>query len=79
VSDTRRRPRSWLAFAGFAVVAAFFLVTEHRAHLYGILPLLFLILCPLLHLFGHGGGDHGRGDHGGHDAIARRDNPRDRP
>ena len=43
-------------------IAAFFLVTEHRAHLVtGLrwLPLLLLLACPLIHMFGHGG-------HGGH-------------
>lgn len=46
-------------------VAAFFLLTEHRAHLFGALPYLLLALCPLMHLFhGHGGHWHGgKGDH----------------
>lgn len=66
MSDTYRRSRTWLAFAGFGLIAAFFLFTEHRAHLFGALPLLFLLACPLLHLFGHGGhGSHG--GHSGHD------------
>ena len=53
-------------FWGFLLIAGFFLVTEHRAHLsgwfstYGIW--LLLLACPLLHLF-HG---HGHGRHGGH-------------
>lgn len=51
-------------FAGFALVALFFLVTEHRAHLYGWLPYLLLAACPLMHLF-HGHGGHGSdGSHG---------------
>ena len=44
----------------FLLVAAFFLWTEHRAHLLGALPYLLLLLCPLLHRFMHRG-------HGGHD------------
>ncbi|HMA31179.1 MAG TPA: DUF2933 domain-containing protein [Casimicrobiaceae bacterium] len=44
---------------GFLLIAGFFLVTEHRAHLYGALPLILLLGCPLLHLF------HGHGHHGG--------------
>ncbi|MGC2518177.1 MAG: DUF2933 domain-containing protein [Burkholderiales bacterium] len=44
----------------FLVVAGFFLVTEHRAHLFGILPYLLLAACPLMHFFGHGHGGHGR-------------------
>jgi len=44
----------------FGVIAAFFLWTEHKAHLMGALPYLILLLCPLMHIFmhrGHGGGD----------------------
>ena len=48
------RSRSGLVFLGFVAIAAFFLFTEHRAHLFGILPFVLLLLCPLLHLF-HGG------------------------
>ena len=50
-------PWVWLALA---VVLGFFLFTEHRAHLFGALPFLLVLLCPLMHLFMH----HGR--HGGH-------------
>lgn len=56
-----------LAFLG---IAAFFLLTEHRVHLFGILPYLLLLLCPFMHLFMHGGhGMHGggRGKGSGHD------------
>lgn len=53
---TRSKGR-WV-FWGFAAVAAFFLLTEHRAHLFGVLPFLLLALCPLMHLFhGHGGSE----------------------
>lgn len=51
----------------FFVIAAFFLWTEHRAHLFGILPYLILLACPLIHLFmhrGQGGHGHGNGEHG---------------
>ena len=57
-----------LALLGFLAIATFFLLTEHRAHFFGILPFLLLLACPLLHLFmhgrhgGHGGGDGGRAD-----------------
>lgn len=53
------------AFIGFAAVAAFFLWTEHRAHLLGLLPYLLFLACPLMHLFhhrGHGGHSHHRGN-----------------
>ena len=49
-------------FWGFVVIAGFFLLAEHRAHLLGVLPYLLLAACPLMHLFmhhGHGGHRHG--------------------
>ncbi len=55
---------SWI-FLGFLAIAAFFLFTEHRAHLLGALPFALLALCPLMHLF-HG--RHGGGGHGAHAA-----------
>ena len=42
-------------------VAAYFLLTEHLAHVVGALPLLLLLACPLMHVFMHGGHSH---DHG---------------
>ncbi len=50
---------------GFLLVAGYFLVLEHRAHLAGVLgylPLLLLLGCGLMHLFMH----HGRGGHAEH-------------
>ena len=57
-----------LVTIAFLAIGAFFLVTEHRAHLFGWLPWLLLLACPLLHIFMHGGhgGDGGHGGHGGH-------------
>ena len=72
-SSLRQRPfgtaSTWV-FAGFALVALFFLLTEHRAHLYGWLPFILLAACPLMHLF------HGHGGHGGHGHQAAGDEPR---
>ena len=62
MSDSTHHSRTWWAFAGFLAIAGFFLITEHRAHLFGVLPFLLLLACPLLHMFGHGG----HGGHGGH-------------
>ena len=44
-----------IALAGFLIIAAFFLFSEHRAHFFGLLPFLLLLLCPFLHFFMHGG------------------------
>ncbi len=55
---TKARYALW----AFLAIAAFFLWTEHRAHLLGALPYLLVLACPLMHLFMHGG----HGGHGGH-------------
>lgn len=53
------RSASGWAWIGFAAIAAFYLFTEHRAHVLGTLPFAIFLLCPLLHVFHHRG-------HGGH-------------
>lgn len=55
--------RSGLVLLAFLAMGGALLFTEHRAHVLGLLPFLFLLACPLLHMFGHGG----HGGHGGHD------------
>ncbi|TXH86947.1 MAG: DUF2933 domain-containing protein [Rhodoferax sp.] len=56
-------------------IAAYFLLTEHLAHVVGALPYLFLLACPLMHVFMHGGhGGHGH-HHRGPDADAGSQNP----
>lgn len=65
-------------FWGFVLIAGYFLVTEHRAHLFGILPYLLVLACPLMHFFhhhGHGGHDK-HGDTKAHDASAGAELPR---
>ena len=63
-------PRRWI-FWGFLAIAAYFLLTEHRAHVFQYLPFLLLLACPLMHLF-HGHGNHskhteeGKDQHGTH-------------
>jgi hypothetical protein len=57
------RSRTGVVLIAFLAIAAFFLVTEHTAHVFGVLPYALLLLCPLLHLFMH----HGHGGHSGHD------------
>ncbi|NJM92025.1 MAG: DUF2933 domain-containing protein [Rhodospirillaceae bacterium] len=62
----RSRPSFWkskagLVAAGFLLIGLFFLLSEHRAHLFGVLPYLLILACPLMHLFmhrGHGGHHH---------------------
>ena len=56
------RARIKWVFIGFALVGAFFLFAEHRAHALSFLPWLLLLACPLMHVFMHG--KHGHGHHG---------------
>jgi hypothetical protein len=65
-THNRWSPATIIAFLGFAAVAAFYLWTEHRAHLLGALPFLIFLICPLMHFFMHRG--HG---HGGHDGVEK--------
>jgi cell division protein FtsW (lipid II flippase) len=68
----KMKSRTKWVFIGFALIAAYFVITEHRAHVttwlaqYGIF--LLLLACPLLHMFMHGGhgghGDHKQSDKG---------------
>ena len=63
----RPRRRFWgsrasLGLIVLGAIAAFFLLAEHRAHVFGALPFLLLLACPLMHLFMH----HGHGGHGSH-------------
>lgn len=43
---------------GFLLVILFFLFTEHRAHLLGVLLYLLVAACPLTHLLMHSGHRH---------------------
>lgn len=60
--------RSKFVLIGFLLVVAYFLWTEHRAHVIQFLPFLLLAACPLMHVFMHGG--HGHGHHRHHSAGA---------
>lgn len=39
------------------ILVGVYLITEHTSHVLGLLPFGLLLLCPLLHLFMHGGHD----------------------
>ena len=60
--EIRQTRRYRWVFGVFVAMAALLLGFEHRAHLLGILPWLFLLACPLMHLFMH----HDHGSHGDH-------------
>ena len=50
-----------IVLIAFLAIAGFYLIAEHRAHFFGVLPFLLLLACPLLHMFMH----RGHGGHGG--------------
>jgi len=60
-------------FLGFVLIAGYFLLTEHRAHVVQFLPFVLLLACPLLHMF------HGHGGHGGHGGGDKRAKTDERP
>lgn len=65
--DPRSGPSrgNWVLL-GFTAVAAYFLLSEHRAHAIEFLPYGLLLACLVMHLF------HGHGDHAGHHARGDR-------
>ena len=58
--------RFGLVLIGFLIIAGALLLTEHRAHVLGLLIWLPILACPLMHMFMHGG-------HGGHGSQDQRD------
>jgi hypothetical protein len=53
--------RGGVALVGFVAIAGFFLLTEHTAHVFGVLPYVLILACPLLHFFMHSGHHKGGG------------------
>jgi hypothetical protein len=48
------------------IIVIFFVLREHWGHIFGLIPYLILLACPLMHLFHHHGGHHA--GHGENDA-----------
>lgn len=55
------RTRYGVGLMVMGAVAAFFLLAEHRAHIFGAWPFLLILICPLMHLFMHRGHGHHTG------------------
>ena len=53
------KSRHAIGLCVIGVVAAYFLLTEHLAHVLGALPFLLLAACPLMHVFMHHDHAHG--------------------
>ena len=58
--------RGKIVLIAFLAIAGFYLLAEHRAHTFAVLPFLLLPACLLMHVFMHGG----HGGHGGHGASS---------
>lgn len=71
----RRIPgRSGLVLLLVLAVTGFYLLAEHRAHVFDALPWLLLLACLLMHFFMHGS----HGGHGGTPNEGRAGRPDDR-
>ena len=68
--SSRSRRAILIAALMVAFIGAFFVLREHWWHVAGYWPYLFLLACPVMHLF------HGHGKHGTH---AGQGKPSDRP
>ena len=54
-------PKGWVILT--AVISLFYyLLTEHNQHFFEYLPVTILLLCPLMHVFMHGGHHHNDND-----------------
>ena len=69
------RSRYAIGLLVFGAVAAYFLLSEHRAHFFGALPFLLLLACPFMHMFMH----RGHGGHGGSKQDNHSPEPRPAP
>lgn len=52
------RSKPAIALGMLLVIALFYLAREHYGHISRLLPYVILLLCPLMHLFGHHHGGH---------------------
>lgn len=67
-------PSRWRSRLGIFMLVAgavglYYLLTEHLSHFTQAIPYLFLLACPLMHLF------HGHGHHGHHKSGPPNDRP----
>lgn len=70
LSTTRRLSR-WVIWS-LGAAALGYLIIEHRPHLFGWLPYLIILACPLMHFFMHRGHHHGSPEsHSGKSREAR--------
>ena len=54
------KTRSGIVLLCFLAIVGVLLLSEHRAHVLGVIPYLLFLACPLMHVFHHHG--HSRPD-----------------
>lgn len=54
------RSKTGVVLIMLVAIGVFYVAREHFGHVSPFLPYLILLICPLMHLFGHGHGGHGR-------------------
>ena len=69
-SPTFWRSKLGVALGMLLVIALFYLAREHYGHMLGLLPYMILLLCPLMHFFGH---HHGGHNHHGETSVSTKD------
>jgi hypothetical protein len=69
------RSRYAIGLVIMGAIATYFLLSEHRAHFLGALPLLLLLSCPLVHVFMHRGHEGHGGGHAHHHGGEATSNP----
>jgi hypothetical protein len=70
---SKQKNSFWMTPQGLAAlviisIPTYFLFIEHREHIFQFLPYLILLLCPLMHLFMHGGHGHHHSTKQDHDS-----------
>ncbi len=65
-AHARHGRKIWWGWWFFAAAGLFYLLSEHQAHLFGVLPYLLLLACPFMHLFMHHGHHEHHGQRGEH-------------
>jgi hypothetical protein len=54
------RSKTGVVLIMLVAIGVFYVVREHFGHVSPYLPYLILLICPLMHFFGHGHGGHNR-------------------
>ncbi|MBI2798035.1 DUF2933 domain-containing protein [Candidatus Saccharibacteria bacterium] len=70
-----KQPKVAVPFVILSIIAAYYLITEHNAHVRSALPVVLLLAFLLLHMGMHGG--HGKGLEDS--SSASRNNPSAKP